>query len=363
MLPFGCGAMFINFPMTRRLVLRAANRRFVSLYALAKETVTLCPEEKISLPKAIYLDGSLDRITGLSRWRWDWQQESELIFGGKIVAHASCAYRVEDADIVEAHVYRGPAKIMPGYGTEKVFLGRFPEREIIEKANLVTTFAGSQFFGPLIVDDFPLELNADNPAENIKMVTKPYSHEDDYRRLLGLQATRLVVNARIRNLTLYSQPAISSLRASQYRELRRRLRASMPDAKAVRAPGVYLKRGDSGERRMLRNEPEIEQALTRLGFDIVEPAGMSVEDIVRRTLDAKIVVSVEGSHKSHMVLSMAERGALVVLQPPDRFSMVYKECADCMDIRFGFVVGNKAPDGFTVETADLLRLLDRISGG
>lgn len=354
--------MFINLPMIRRLVRRAANRRFVSLYDLAKETVTLCPEETIALPKALYLDGSLDRITGLSMWRRDWQQESELIFGGKIVAHASCAYRVEDADIVAAYVYRGPAKIMPGYGAERVLLGRFPEREIIEKANLVTTFAGSRFFGPLIVDDFPLELNAD-PAENIKMVTRPYSHEDDYRRLLGLQATRLVVNARIRNLTLYSQPAINSLRASQYRELRRRLRASMPDAKAVRAPGVYLKRGDSGERRMLRNEPEIEQALTRLGFDTVEPAGMSVEEIMRRTLDAGVVVSVEGSHKSHVVLSMAERGALVVMQPPDRFSMVYKECADCIGIRFGFVVGAQASDGFAVETADLLRLLDQISGG
>jgi hypothetical protein len=75
-------------------------------------------------------------------------------------------------------------------------------------------------------------------------------------------------------------------------------------------------------------------------------------------MDARIVVSVEGSHLSHVVLSMADNGVLLVLQPPDRFATVYKEYTDCVHMRFGFVVCDKSHTGFVVNMDDLRRTLD-----
>ena len=351
--------MWINIPMVRRMALRAVSGHFVSIYSLASETITLCPEESVTIPRAIYLDGALDRITGLSIWR-NLQQEKELIFGGQIIAHPTNAYRIEKVDLVGAYLYKSAAKSRQGFDPEQLFLMEHRERQFIERACLVTTVAGSLFFGPLLVDDFPLELIAPNPEENIRMVTKYYHQEDAYRQLLGLEKTPLVHNARINQLTLYSQPAINSLRTLQYRQLREKLRSNFTTDDTGSKAGVYLKRGTTGEYRILQNEEEIETLLADIGFDIVEPAKLSVEEIARKTMNAKIVVSVEGSHKSHVIFSMADDGAFVVLQPPDRFSMVYKEFADCMGMKFAFLVGDTAQGGFSVQLDQLRRIIDLV---
>lgn len=347
----------LNYPMIRRTVLRVLNRKFVSLTSLAEETIEIYPEEKVSLPKAIFLKGALDKIKGISEWRY-WEQEEELIHGRDIIAHPIHAYFMEDVDIVGAYVYCGPAKDMPGYGPEKIILRNYPDREFIHQANLVTSYAGSLFFGPLLVDDFPLELYTDHPENNIKMVTNKYEDEDEYRKLLDIQDTRLVKHARVKQLTMYSQPAINTLRTQNYKILRQRLHDKFTASNVSSSPGIYLKRGATGEKRLLTNEPELENFLVKLGFDIVEPAKMTVREIVERTLGAKIVISVEGSQLSHIIFSMHEKGAFVVLQPPDRFSMVYKEFADCMGMKFAFIVGDSDEGGFKIQTDELGRIID-----
>jgi capsular polysaccharide biosynthesis protein len=216
------------------------------------------------------------------------------------------------------------------------------------------------FFGPLLVDDFSLELNALDPNENIKMVTKPYHHEAEYRQLLGLQQTRLVEFGNVRELILYEEPAINSLKRNKYFELRQRLTRNVKGLYAQNKY-IYLKRGSSGEKRILHNEREIEELLNSLGFIIVEPSSMSVREIVEKTINAKIVVTVEGSHISHVVFTMSPNGAMVVLQPPDRFSAVYKEIADCLGIKYAFLVGDPVEQGFKIDKNDVQRILDIIN--
>jgi hypothetical protein len=349
----------VNLPMLKRIAFRIAKRRFVDLNSAAQKTAVLCPEETVLLPKAIYLPGALDRIMGISMWR-NWNQEKELIFGLKIVAHATKVYFLKNADIAGAYIYSGAAKYRPGFGRETLMLNNVQKHRAIQKASLVTTYAGSLFFGPLLVDDFLLELNAENPGDNIKMVTRPYHHEHAYRQLLGLEGTYLVDNARIGNLTLYEQPAINSLRTKQYRIFRERVRKKYPLYNKGTRPKIYLKRGGSGQKRLLDNEMEIEAMLVREGYQIVAPSELSVDEIVRKTLNADIVISIEGSHLSHVIFTMANNGAFVVLQPPDRFSAVYKEYADCMDMTFAFVVGDKTENGFKVDIGMLLRTIDLI---
>ena len=56
-------------------------------------------------------------------------------------------------------------------------------------------------------------------------------------------------------------------------------------------------------------------------------------------MNAKIVVSLEGSHIDHCVLASPKNSGILVLQPSDRFSATTRAWSECLGIRFGFVVG------------------------
>lgn len=351
--------MSFNAPMFKRLALRLAERKFVDIHSLSAKILTLHPEETVSLPPALYPEGALERITGLSPWR-NWNQENRQILGGQAVLPPSLAHIIERADIVDAVIYKGPAKYHPGYGKEHVFVGKLAFRKRIANANLVTSVGGSNFFGAMLLDDFVFELSADDPENNIRLATKPYHHEAGYRELLDLDSSPLIQSASVGCLKIYTEPSNNSFRAARYRTLRERMRKNFKEA--TNSPrGVYLKRGTLGEPRSLVNEREIEEFCLAIGFVTVDPTKLSVEDIVRSTMNAPVVVSVEGSHLSHILFTIANQASLVVLQPPNRFSTVYKEFTDCMGMRFAFAVGLPASGGFTVPLEDVKRVLELIA--
>ncbi len=350
--------MALNLPMLMRRVRRTIATRASPIIGLASESWTLCEEEKRECPAAWHLSGAIEKITGLSPWR-SWEPELLLVRGGTITHLASSAHLITNVSLVGAHLYKGAAKAQPGYGAEH-WLQPSGRREELADANLVTSAEGSHFFGPLLQCDFPLELIAAHPAANIAMVTRPYEHGEGYRRLLGLPALRCPQRAHIERLVMYTDFAQNSHKISRYLELRRRLRRHVP-AQAAAPRGVYLQRGRTGELRLLENESELIEFLASRGFDIIEPASLSATEIASRTLDAPLVISVEGSHLSHVIFTLAERGTLLVLQPPDRFAMPYKEYTDAMDMRFAFLVGEKSPQGFRVAIDDVRRMLDLLA--
>ncbi len=125
-------------------------------------------------------------------------------------------------------------------------------------------------------------------------------------------------------------------------------------------PGVYLRRGIAGEPRVLVNEPELEVALRAVGFDILDPEQLSAREIAERSLDAAVVVAVEGSHLSHAIFSAADQATFLVIQPPDRFALAYKEFTDRMDMRFALVVADPVEGGFAVALDEVHRLLEQL---
>ena len=122
-----------------------------------------------------------------------------------------------------------------------------------------------------------------------------------------------------------------------------------------------MRRGSDGERRQLVNEAALADLLVAKGFDIIDLDRMDAAEIARRTLDAPIVIGVEGSHLSHAIYAMADSGAFLVIQPPDRFAMPYKEYADRMGMGFGFVVALPDAGGFAVDLDDIRMMLDRLA--
>jgi len=346
----------LNVAIVQRGIRRLLAGAPIDIRALAVNETVICPEEVAHVPPAVFLPGALAKIENLSPWR-TWDVESVSINGGEVRHGATISYTLKNAQVSGAFVYAGAAKSQPGFGRPSLLLGDVGKREILEIGNLVTSNSGSHFFGTLLLDDFPLAMIAEGASENFSMVSRPYEHEAGYRELLCLPRAPIVRHALIRCLKIYVDFAQNSYKAARYRELRARmLRAVRPQTRSSR--GVYIKRGSTGEPRVLENEAEVTRYLSDNGFDIIDPAVSSAQEIAGRSLGARIVVGIEGSHLSHAIYSAADGCAFLILQPPDRFAMAYKEFTDRLEMIFAFLVGNRSQHGFTVPLDDLRRMLD-----
>ncbi|MEZ5458871.1 MAG: glycosyltransferase family 61 protein [Steroidobacteraceae bacterium] len=352
--------MGLNSAMLARRLRRLVHGRPQPLHTLASHIETLCPAEVLEAPAARHLPGALEKVTALSPWR-NWDAEHALIRGGPTEHAASTLHVVDNVQVVDAHLYSGSAKAQPGYGAERWWLDGSVETEALDEAHLVTSQEGSHFFGPFLQCDLPLELIRPSDPRNRTMPTKPYGHAAAYRELLGLPPVPTMRRARVRRLTMFVDFAQNSHKIARYRQLRAALRERVPQAAHALRVGVYLQRGSTGEPRILSNEAQVIEFLAARGFDIVEPARLGAADIAARTLDAPLVVSVEGSHLSHVIYSMAERGTMLVLQPPDRFAMPYKEYTDALGMGFAFVVGDAAQGGFSVNLDELAATLELVA--
>lgn len=349
--------MALNLPRVRRLVRRVLQGRAVPLEALCERQWTVCPASETMLRPALYPPGALERIAQLSPYR-NQAGEDRMVHGGRYPLRATLARTLRHVDVVEGHLYCKGSEWAVGVGEAPLWLPPRASEPPIAQANMVSTSSGTLFFGCLLLDDFPLELLAEDPRQNVSLPSKPSGHEAGYRELLGLVPKVTLHRAHIAHMTWFSDPPFNDSKAARYRTLRRELRQRITE------PGgtgrVYLRRGLAGQRRVMANEAELEAVLTAHGFTVIDPMACTAAEIARLSLEARLVVSIEGSQISHAQFSMADRAALLVIQPPDRFCMQYKEFTDALDMRFGFVVGRPGAEGFTVDIGELLRLVDQL---
>lgn len=352
--------MQLNLPMVKRVARRLAVRRAPEFHSFASREWVLCPSERAQIPPAIHLPGAIEKVRALSPWR-NWETERALLAGGVIDHAASVAREISNVELAGAFLYRGAAKLQPGFGDERWFGQDLGPREDFDEVHLMTSQSGSHFFGTLMLDDMPLGLIPRPGDRCIAMASKPYAHEVGYRALLGLPRHREVSRAHIRRLVCYTDFAQNSFKQARYEQLRERLRAALAQSpRRVPPPGVYLRRGTGGEPRVLVNEAELERSLQAVGFDILDPENLSAREIAERSLDARVVVAVEGSHLSHAIFSAADQASFLVIQPPDRFALAYKEYTDRVGMRFALAVADPAPGGFAVALDDIHRLLEQL---
>jgi capsular polysaccharide biosynthesis protein len=110
--------------------------------------------------------------------------------------------------------------------------------------------------------------------------------------------------------------------------------------------------------RKIRNEAEIIDGLVVSGFTILDTASTTLDELLDTLVNAKIVVSLEGSHIAHCVYAMPSDSGLLVLQPPDRFSASQRLWTSCLGIRSGFVVGKVHEAGYEFDPVEIHRTID-----
>jgi hypothetical protein len=300
---------------------------------------------------AYFLPGQLERVTG---WTFSNEHPRREMLAGYAATHAATrAFLLHDVWLLDGSLY---------CGTARSFLhpraGRLPRLQADVEMDGVAIYCtpnGNKYFGSWLLDDcvtYPLAAAEAVPVTTNQAVSL---HLAAYERWLGMKPTR-VGSAFFRSLVVFEDIGQNKSKHARFVGLGEALRARVSWAPH---PGVFILRGEAGERRVLRNELEIAERLRdRRGLRIVDPSKLAVPEIVAACAGAAVVVGVEGSALMHGIVVQLPGSAVLTLQPPGRFVTVYKHVTDRDGKHFGFVVG--LPDGndFRIDPEEVERTLD-----
>lgn len=334
-------------------MLRAKLRRgsVQSIEQVATRTWELAPGVSRRRPRAYFLPGQLERVTG---WvftdrhpRHEMEADVEEHHGPTLAA------QLDDAWLIDGVLYKGAAVTHLRPRTS-----RWPQLSIdreLDDAAIYCTPQGNRWFGSWLIDDCArYELAR---REGVAVTTdQPISaHMRQYEAMLDMRPLRLK-NAFLRRVVLFDDSGQNTDKHLRFRRLRERLVArGEPPAHA----GVFLLRGAAGDRRVLRNEEALAERLQRTrGFQVLDPLKVDIATIVDVCAGARVVVAVEGSALAHAAVAARPGVGLLVLQPPDRFCNVFKHIADRDGHHFGFVVGVPEGQDFRIDADELERTLE-----
>lgn len=325
----------------------------------AVEIVTLCAAEEAMVPKASFLPEQLERVREFQAMGG---HEAQLarISGGPVTHAATLAFRYRNARLLGGCLYAGGScsqltMARPPHGFRAI-------KAEMDKVSLIGTPISSIFFGHYLMDDSATTLMAHNfgpvySAENDQMAS--WKHAGEYRKLMGLEVPTLS-DAFLSEAWMFQDFGMNSHRRGRMKEVRQRLADHPADQSGH---GVFIVRSSFGQSvRLLENELELADHLARRGFVVVNPMQESVPDIIRKVSGAALAVSVEGSALTHAYLTMQEKGAIITIQPPYRFDAVWKDFADLLDMKYGFVVAEGERHKFRVNIDEVMRTVDLIAG-
>lgn len=348
----------LNSGRIRWLLHRATGGRSFDLQSISTHTELICPAEDFKVEPAVFFPEDVARITQVCDHR-DKETEQILLYGGTIRHGASLAYHLRDTIIDGLCAYSKENKHRFGYGSDTILLRSIDERRHYKQAALVGTFSGNHYFGTFMMNDIPLSLLPGEDAARISGTPNNYHHERDYRDILDFSAGITGVNSTVDDLIIYSDASQSRSKQARYEKIRSAVKNRYP-LKSNDSAGIYIRRGSTGSLRLLVNEAEVEKCLSEFGIQVIDPSQITAEQIIIKGLNSKLVIGVEGSHLSHGIYTIHESGCFLVLQPPDRFSLAYKDYTDRMSMKFAFLVGYQCEGGFKIELSALRAMMHRL---
>lgn len=345
--------MYSLLPLRHILRKRIARREPLPLSSVASRTWEIAPAETTISSPAYCLPDQLDRVTG---WAFANEHPRKLMEGGLPVHHgATRAFLLRDAFLIDGVLYKGDACKHLMRRRQRV-----PQLRVeleIDRAAMFCSEAGNAYFGQWLIDDcptYPLAAAEGQPVMTNQPLTE---HTLGYEDWLDMKPRRLP-GAFFRELVIFDDMGQNQNKRQRFRALGDKL---LSHVEAAPHPGVFILRGTTGQRRVLKNELELAERLRdQRGFRILEPPKHDVPTIVKTCAGAKVVIGIEGSGLIHGAITIQPGAAMVTLQPPQRFVTVFSQLVDGM--RFGFVVG--APDGgedFRVDPTEVERTLDLLA--
>lgn len=332
----------------RRHLLRGVPR---NLKSVAVRRWEIARAETSERPRAHFLPNQLDRVSG---WAFSDEHPGAVVSGGAVVSHAATsAWLVDNVWLIDGAIYKGDACLHLAKRVRHLPAIKV-EREIHQGA-MYCTPGGNQYFGQWLLDDcatYPLAAAEGEPVTTAHAMTR---HTAQYEAWFEMTPSR-VRAAYIRKAILFDDVGQNSHKRRRVRSLCSKLIARVaPEPHA----GIFLLRGSTGQRRVLRNELEIAELLQRRrGFRILDSSRVDLPTIVTACAGARIIAGVEGSQLMHGMMVLGSRGGLFTIQPPNRFVTLLKDVADRDGQQFGFVVGIPEEGDFRADPDEVMRTLD-----
>jgi uncharacterized protein YlbG (UPF0298 family) len=349
----------VVLPIQATPYLNYAKRRLfgdVPLKAAAYQQEVLCPEETIRLRPSIFLPGQLDRIKGTVP-ESTINLEISAATSETATPEPTIAYHIRNVILIDGSIYRGRFKYF--IAPRSFYKSPSSAPRQFKTVGLASSQLGSKYFAHWLIDDCIQYRLAENYGQPLCLRGALYSDQETYQSHLGQDWTP-IERAWIDRLIIYQdyywRIAQDSMRGTEIRTLRERVRSRLP-CKGVR-PLVYLRRGKTGSRRMVQDEEDILDVLKGHDFTILDVDSDSLEHLLAKLSNAKIVVSMEGSHVAHCVYTVPDNSGLIILQPSDRFVSFHRGWSESAGVRFGFVVGTLGKNGYHFSSSEILRTVD-----
>lgn len=310
----------------------------------------VAPAGVVNIRPAKLLSGQISRIRGA-----EFGSIAEVVrdFAGGFdsLQPPTRAFRLTQTLLMDGVLYTGNA-----VRHLKPRSGRFPigfaPREVI-RASMHESWVGNRWFGNWLMDDCLTYRLAEQVG--LPFATTPaVGHQPAYESRLGIAPTRRT-SVFFDELILFDDHSHNEGKRDRATNLRRRLIGDEPE----RHPGVFLLRGTTGARRILRNERTIAEHLaTRRGFRVLDPATSDLEAIIQACAGADVVAGVEGSHLVHGLMMMPPTARALVIQPPTRVVSVLKLLTDRQGQDYSMVVGVGNDEVFDASVGEIERTLD-----
>ncbi|SDJ63892.1 MULTISPECIES: glycosyltransferase 61 family protein [Bradyrhizobium] len=337
-------------PISARL--KAIFGASISVQDRAIEKVQLAAADESPTLPAVALPNEFSRVLDVEP-NSTFDRENGYISSTRLAHGPTIAYKLADAILADHTLYCAGSYSVYRKAKKRPILAEPYEQ--VDEGQLCSYAPSNIYFGHWLRDALAMELLAETRGlPPLSFRRKPWLHEPGYREMVSLPGSP-VTFAHVRRLWIVDDLGLNASWVARFQELRRRVQRST----GLDGPShVFLARGTTGTSRELVNTSTLMEYLVARGFSIVEPEKLSPREIVKALASAKIVVSVEGSALNHAHYAVPEKSGVLVIQPPERFNAFHKVLLDFNNIRFGYVVGERALGGFTLAPERLLRTLD-----
>ena len=319
------------FSITRKMVYKFFGTQFNKDSFLGVSEV-LCPAEVQDVKPAVFFHSHLERVksacdfTSLN-YQFNLVNATSITHDPTVLYHLGSARIYREIIALENMSYISRCK-------EKL-IGPV-ECEAMDEALISFSDFGRIYFGHWLRDNLTVSLLGNQQRPFVKLYKPRYFHVKGYAALTEYNP-HFIQEANVKELSIAFDYSQNSLKIARYLVLRKRIETKL-NPETIKHVGVYLSRGSSGSGRHLVNEEAVINYLLSIGFNVINPELIEVEDIIRSLWNARIIISVEGSAINHALYPMALNGAILVLQPPYRFVNAHKGIANAIGRKYGFYV-------------------------
>jgi hypothetical protein len=337
--------------IVRRKLLRKEAK---SLESIADKSWEIAPGEISFTRPAYYLPGQLERVTNFDVAFGE--HPTRLLKEGVEINHAPTrGFLLKNVWLIDGVLYKDDACSYLHPRTSK-WLPKIHVENEIDRGAIYCTEIGNQYFGQWLLDDCITYSLACAEGVPVTTALPASAHTLAYEDWLDMKPTRLS-NAFFKEVVIFADRGHNQHRRARFRAMGEKLLSHIKNPQPH--PGVFILRGSTGQKRILHNEMETAEYLRdKRGFRILDITKADVPTIVETCAGAKVVAGIEGSHLIHGVLVLPIGGAILTIQPPNRFNDSFKPTTDRDQQHFGFVVGTPEQDGFHVDPSEVERTID-----